>query len=241
MIDLSVFDNIQFDGIRHRYFCNGGLELKSVTRRLSALKPRFDADFWANRKARERGVEPSVILAEWEQKRRDGLERGSRVHEAIQAVLDPESGAVNRAADLPEFRAFQKFWLDAGQILLGPLGVEQIVGSVGWRIAGTVDLVYTDGQNLGLIDWKSGLKFRTENDYGRLLPPFDDLDNSELANYSLQINLYRLLIERATGRDVDEAYLVHLKRDGDYELYEALDLADRLHAWITEEPEEIPF
>ena len=51
---LSVFSDIKFYDKKHVYILNGKKQT-SVTSLLNQFKERFNADFWAGRKAEEEG------------------------------------------------------------------------------------------------------------------------------------------------------------------------------------------
>jgi hypothetical protein len=231
----TVFSDIQFNSQFHTYTLNGQI-LHSVTKRINSLKPAFDSAYWAQRKADERGVTADVILAEWEAKRQAGFDKGNRMHAYIQQVLkgettlDPFLALSDR---LPDMDAFDRAWAT----LQGVVTVEQcewIVGDAGLGVAGTLDALLLD-QRSGLYhiwDWKTGSKFNLDNRFQRLLVPFDDLDDCELVVYSLQVSLYRLIIERnLPSLLMGDCYIAQLS-DNWYQFHKALDLRDRLLQWL---------
>ena len=65
-----------------------------------------------------------------------------------------------------------------------------------------------------------------------MLPPFDDLPNCEEVKYSMQLSLYRLIIERNTNLRLSGGHILHLPSDSEYVLYNTLDLRTRLEAWL---------
>lgn len=229
------FEQIVFDPQWHSYTLNG-TRLTSVTRVLKPLKPEFDADYWAERKAQERGITAAEIKAEWDKKRQHSVDLGNAVHEHIQHTLlgtspqqDPFLG-LNEL--LPEAEAFDTFWSQAGQQARA-VEVEWVVGDSVLGIAGTADaLLFSKASGLHhLWDWKTNSRWNTENRFQTLADPFGDLGDCELANYSLQISLYRLIVERNTDLELGDSYLLHLK-GGRYWIYKALDLRERLESWL---------
>lgn len=238
-MSITDFSQIKFNSRYHRYWY-GGRELTSVSKTLGRIKSPFDAPAVAQRVADRDGRPVEAVLAEWDLKRQTGLARGTQVHQYIERVLHGEIVAksdpvldLNQA--LPEIEAFDQFW----QRLRGAIApqveqIEWIVGDAALGIAGTLDalLLDTNRGTLHLFDWKTGGKFRVDNQWQRLLPPFDDLDDCELVNYSLQVSLYRLMIERNTDLELESGYIVHLGDDGAYQTFEALDFGGRLLAWL---------
>lgn len=231
------FSKILFFKHNHTYHYDGRT-LPSVTSLVNRLKPPFDSDYWAQRKAEERGVEVSAILAEWAAKRLAGFERGTVVHEYIADVLIGSPAAIQSAGALkrrPEMDAFDKLWtLLCRQKRAVDARAEWIVGDSELGFAGTADAVlYSDTDKLyHLWDWKTGDKFRLANRFQTLLSPFADLDECEWSTYSLQVSLYRLAIERNTDVLLGDSYLAHLDGAGEYSLRTVIDLRERAEAWL---------
>lgn len=131
--------------------------------------------------------------------------------------------------------AFETIWAKSRDSLqLEVCQVEWVIGDVKLKIAGTADtLLYS--QKTGqyhLWDWKTGSKFTDKNRFQALLHPFNDLDECELNTYSLQLSLYRLILARNTELELGDSYLVYLNPMGDYVLYKALNLSERLEQWL---------
>ncbi len=237
------FEDIIFNESDHAYTLYGQ-PLSSVTQVIGRLKSPFDTSTAATRVAERAGRDPADVLAEWEQKRRTALERGTTVHKYVAAKILSSSDCLSSRDDkvinrlntphrLPEMDAFDRFWDDnskhnrKGQ-------VEWVVGDAELGIAGTVDAMFWNSIALGnvIFDWKTGGKFATENRWENLLPPFNNLPNCELSIYSLQTSLYRLIIERNEG-EVESCTIVHLNNEGQITPYQAMDLRDQLFTWLT--------
>lgn len=229
------FTEIVFSQEAHAYTYHGR-PLTSVSRIISQLKPPFDREGVAAKSAAKRGVSVAEILAEWDTASKTALAKGTRVHEWITKKLRGEAEpqgdmflALNQR--LPEMDAFERFWNEK-PIDAPPVHIEWVVGDAELGIAGTADAVLVGPYGTHLFDWKTGAKFTTENRFQKLLAPFDDLDDCELNSYSLQLSLYRLMIERNTDLELDNSYIVHLTTEGEYRLHRALDLRERLGAWV---------
>lgn len=233
------FANIQFNKASHGYTLNGR-RLTSVTKIISQLKPPFDADYWSQKKADERGVTKEVILQEWDAKRQASIERGDRVHDYIQKVLlglmtTPVDPFLALNTDLPEMRAFDTFWGHlAAKIKVR--NTEFVIGDEELGLAGTTDALFYSlvTEYHHVWDWKTGEKFKIGNRFGSLLPPFDDLDDCEWIIYSLQTSLYRLIIERNTHIVTGDSYILHLDPQGTFTVHQALDLRERLLGWLKQ-------
>lgn len=108
------FEDIAFNQKYHTYTCNGH-KLASVTKLAYSLKPAFDREGIAAKKAREAGKTVAEILAEWDANREAAMARETRVHELIAARLRADNApaddpflALNER--LPEMDAFGVLW-----------------------------------------------------------------------------------------------------------------------------------
>lgn len=233
------FTDIRFDADQHRYFI-GDKELISVTKTIKQLQKPFDKEGMAARTAAKEGKSIQQVLAEWEAKGEKGRALGTLVHSHIQktllAIPDEQTSfdtflSLNTLA--PEITAFNRLWADLeSKVAYSPLDIEFIVGDADLGVAGTVDsmLFGNDTGQRHIWDWKTG-KFELSNRWQKLLPPFDYLDDCQLNVYSLQVSLYRLIIESNTNLDLGDSYLVHLSPDG-YQVHRALDLRAKLISWL---------
>lgn len=233
------FNEIVFDKEGHSYTYRGQ-RLQGVTSRVYKLKPPFDPDgLIVARSAEKAGFTVEQMKLVWEGNRKASMDKGSRVHEAIAKYLRGESDDV--AGDrflalngkLPEMIVFENLlaeMTDEGNVAHQ---VEWVIGDVELGLAGTCDVVVHNTQTGGyhLFDWKTGSKFETSNRFGRLLEPFNDLDDCEFNIYSIQLATYRLMIERNTGKQLGDSYIVHLKEDG-HQFHRALDLRGRVEEWL---------
>ena len=219
---------IRFDEPSHTYWL-GKRELISVTTLIGSLKPEFDAQTHSKRVAACEGVSQRSILDQWDKKRDDACDRGHRLHEAIRLSLDGKEPTTV----VPEtFHAWRRWWMNASANLK-PLMVEKIVYDEELGVAGTLDALF-ESTKTGLdhvFDWKQNKVIRTRNQYGeKLLPPFQDLDNCELITYSMQLSLYRAMLERQRVADLGDGWIIHLGTEA--KAYKAKDYRGRLVRWI---------
>ena len=81
---------ITFDSRKHEYFVDGISIKYSVTGLIEKFFPKFDAEYWSNKKARERiqmedgkltqeniSKVKKEILLEWENNRKDAADKGT--------------------------------------------------------------------------------------------------------------------------------------------------------------------
>lgn len=230
---ITDFSKIIFNEQRHTYSYEG-VYFDSVTRVLNKLKPEFKRDEIATRTSIKTGKSTQEILKSWDLTSKQALEKGTAIHTYAEEILLKKEITLTQLQKrvLVETKAFDRFWQVAGAFYI-PKHIEYIVGDTEFRIAGTIDAVLFDekGQKYYLFDWKTGRRYRTNNGYGKTLKaPFDHLDNCELTNHSLQLSLYRLIIERNTDLEMGGMYIIHLSDE--YEVHEATDYSKELLDWL---------
>lgn len=230
----SASPAIVLDKKTHVYTCEGR-RLASVGSLVKRVTPQFDAHFNAQRVAEREGKTKDQVLVEWERNRDAACDTGIQLHEFIDRVLSgrpPEEKQQGEAVP-PKCRQWLAWWEKAEESL-SPVETEHIVGSLELGIAGTQDMLAESSktEKLHVFDWKNNKAMRDRNDYGKtLLPPFDDLPDCELTRYSLQVSLYRLLVELEMCEEIGESWIVHVTDDF-AKPYKAFDLRRRAEDWV---------
>lgn len=218
--DTRVF----FDSKNHEYFVDGKKINYSVTGLIESFFPEFDSDYWSDKKAIERiKIEGGKltdeniykvkkdILMEWEENRKDAADKGITLHEKIENFYNN----IEDNLDAPEFTYFKNFIQKYPK--LKPYKTEWRIFDSNLSLAGSIDMVYEkDNGDLFLFDWKRSTKIingaghliESDYDYG-----FDELshiaDNS-YNRYSLQLNLYKYIIESNYGKKISSMNLLIL-------------------------------
>ena len=228
------FSQIVFNQEEHRYYLNSQ-ELISTTSYIKRFQKPFDRDLVARRVADREGRAIEEVLTDWDAKFLASQQLGIKVHRHIEVILNAYKNETNIKYDdpflalnkCPEIEAFNQFWATLSRKALRVHETEWIIGDAELGLAGMVDaLLYNRGTGYHLWDWKTG-KFDTVNQWENLLPPFADMDASKLNIYSLQVSLYRLIVERNTV-EIGDSYLLHLSPDGNYYIHKAVDFRPQL-------------
>ena len=235
--DLS---KIKFDSATHTYTYNRQ-PLMPVTSLIKWITPEFDSDTILKRTAKKTGRSILDIQKEWDEKRDIGLEKGTRVHNYVENVLEGQDVEVMRQTNdyIHEMKEFDRAWSRLQDKLKARfIRKEWTVGDAELGVAGRVDAIISldikDKQRKCIFDWKTGKFMTRKHTKESMLPPFDDLPHCEEVKYSIQLSLYRLLIERNTDEDIHNCFIMHLPADSQYQLYNAMDLRSRLENWLLD-------
>jgi ATP-dependent exoDNAse (exonuclease V) beta subunit len=78
--------------------------------------------------------------------------------------------------------------------------------------------------SLQYSNYKTNKKINRKNDYGEtLLAPFDHIPKCEHAKYSLQLHLYKLILERNSPFSVGDLGIIWVAGENDYGFIKPLD------------------
>lgn len=209
----------------------------SVTGFLSQFKPEFNSELIAKQVAKRRGVHHSTVLNEWKQISDTALDLGTRLHKWIEDFYNGLNPALPTNDDtllerVLSFKALHESTLHK----FTPVRQEFRVFSRKWGIAGTIDAIKKLNQSYYVGDWKSNKKF-TNDDHpeGRrqkLLYPFDDMWDNSINGYSIQLSLYRLILQEEAGFLTNGGFLVWIGPSSKPEMHKIVDLRDRLYNFL---------
>jgi ATP-dependent exoDNAse (exonuclease V) beta subunit len=204
--------HIDFDKEKHVYSVSGS-EYMSVTTFVNnvVFKP-FDEQAiatWCSRNTRSKyyGMDKKNIVAEW----KAAADKGTQMHDAIDRYLNEE-----KDAEWPEKQALLSF-LNSHPTWRYVIGEKRLFDKE-YKLAGTFDAVFVDGDEYILVDWKrTGKPISTASRSHSLVGKIPDCN---FYRYSLQLNIYRAMI----GPVIKRMYIVRFTKD-DYEKLE-VDVMD---------------
>jgi len=214
---FSAFNNVKFYESSHKYFI-GNKELISTTTLIGKFKKPFNSDYWATKKAIERGVSKQQILLEWEDIKDTACAKGSDLHSYSDNFMH------NRVfpTDVPDalinqFNSFYQKFIQNNLVIR----TEYVLADEELGIAGMIDLFcYNKKKDYFYIsDYKTNKKFEFESKYRNYyLDPISHLDECEFNTYSLQTSIYRYIIEKNLGIELGDSIVIWFNdKNGDYE------------------------
>lgn len=156
------------------------------------------------------GMTREQIKKEWDDLKNDASTRGTAMHLGIEQFLNGATDVI-----LPEIKAskefqyFLNFWKDYGHDL-EPYRAEWSVFSEEHKLCGQIDMLFrrkSDGKFV-IYDWKRSKEIKTSNDFQKGLAPLDHLDDCNYWHYTLQLNVYRWILENLYDIPIAEMYLI---------------------------------
>ena len=207
--------NISCTGFIHEFF--GHFDGKAILNKM-----RKDPVKWAASKYY--GKTNDEIMKEWSDNGKTASEAGTAMHFAIEQFLHGVPDQIKpEVKDTHEWRYFIKFWKDCGPDLepyrsewevftdsLVPLEGERKI-----KLCGSIDMVFrrkSDGKFV-IYDWKRSKEIKMENKFGSGLAPLEHLPDTNYWHYTLQLNVYKWILEKYYGLEVADLYLVILHPD----------------------------
>lgn len=235
------FSLIEFNQDKHRYvYC--GRELTPVTTIIKNFQKPFDREAVAQRVAKRENRHVAEVLSEWKAKGERSRILGTQVHEYIEGVLRGENNGqvsfdsfLSLCPKLPEIVAFDKLWSNlAPTVSWCKEHIEYVIGDISLGVAGTVDSMLFSPKTgkYHIWDWKTG-NFDLHNRFDNLLGPFSKFDASKLHIYSLQVSLYRLIVELNTDLELGDSYIAHISESG-AQIHRVIDFREPLLAYLEE-------
>jgi hypothetical protein len=213
-------NHIHFDEPTHVYTVNGTSEgYCSITKFHHEFFGHFDADAVIKNMMRSKkwpqsqwfGKTPQQIKDAWAANGKEASEAGTAIHLAIEMYLN---GATTIPQDIQtsvEWTYFLRYW-EKDSRRWQPWRTEWEIWDEPLLLAGSVDMVFkslTD-DTYAIYDWKRTKEIKMENSFQSGLGPLSHFPDCNYWQYTLQLNLYRWILEHNYGLKITELALVVL-------------------------------
>ena len=213
---------IRFEEEGHRYWIKG--RDRGVISTTTILKTYFgDFDphpiirrimrpqnrpYWEDPSYKYYQKDADEIRHMWSEIGRKAAEAGTYNHEQIENYYNglPVDFSKREHSEL-----FAAFYLDH-VVHLEPFRTEMLVFHEKLRITGAIDMMFRNRRTgkIVLADWKFIKKLAKRNSSKQGQPPLDHLDDTNYTKYSLQLSVYRYILETEYGYEVENQFLVIL-------------------------------
>ena len=234
---FTAFNDITFYDEPHKYFL-GGKELISVTTLIGKYHEPFDEDYWSGYKATEYNLTPEEVLRAWKFINRKGTIKGSAIHDYAENLFQnkkfeyPQQMILNEFGFDPVWNEYEitkkhvdKFYNEVQGKLI-PIRTEMVVYDKETLIGGMLDILFYNVKmkEFQIWDWKTNKKFDRENKERYLLGNLCTIEDSDLEVYSLQLEMYKQIIEKNVPIKLGQSYIVWFShRNESYEIIKTTD------------------
>ena len=185
---------MNFNKATHEYSKDGKL-YTPVSDVISKLSPEFEAERIAGFVAKKEKRTTNEVLEEWDMKAQIARDFGNAVHKSIEIWIKHSAKPKNKYLQ----KVIDTFPLKKGLIS------EKIVYNDDLQIAGTIDVLQKKRTRYNLIDVKTS--YDLDKSFGKLLSPLQDLKDSPLNKYRLQMSIYKQLAE-SMGYKIDKLFIL---------------------------------
>jgi ATP-dependent exoDNAse (exonuclease V) beta subunit len=214
--ELNKFNEVVFTERGHTYTV-GGQKATSVTTFIGQFKETFERDFWAARSAEKENVKLQDILDRWDSISLRACNKGSKFHAFAENYINNKiltNTMYDFDLDKKSYDKIESYFIqfyEESKTNLIPIRSELCVGSRDLGICGMVDQLYysTPLDGLVIFDWKTNKKMNYKSRYQKkMLGPVSHLDECEFSTYSLQLSLYKYIIEYETNLKIKDCFIV---------------------------------
>ena len=202
---------IKLEESTHKYILEGHeeIEFTSVTTCIAEFFEKFDKNTVAYKLVttipKYKGRTAEDLISEWDAAANYGTAVHKEIEDYIKLNKTPE---IDRAIAGVDW--LNKYLQKSDHELFS----EVIVYSEELKIAGTVDLLVFDktSKKYNILDWKTSKAIKTDSYKMKTgnRPETADLLDCKFNHYTLQLSLYRYLLEKNYNLELDDQLIVHL-------------------------------
>lgn len=148
------------------------------------------------------GMTAQAIEKKWKDDGKEASELGTAMHKNIELYFNK---LLLENDSTKEFNMFLDFWAIFSRKYpnFKPYRTEWLIYDEDIKLAGSVDFVLTNNNNeIIILDWKRSKEIKANNVWEKGNYPFDQLHNCNYVHYTLQLNLYRHILENKYGKKV---------------------------------------
>jgi hypothetical protein len=169
------------------------------------------------------GMSANEIKNKWETDCNIASTQGTRMHATIERYFNNERIASDPDETTVEFSYFKNFLQEVVEIKnLKPYRSEWVVFDDIHKVCGSIDMVFeVEPGVVDIYDWKRSKEIKLENQWKKGNPPVQHLEDCNYNHYSLQLNLYRHMLETFYNKKVRDMVLVIMHpNQKNYKLFE---------------------
>jgi len=234
---FTAFNDVTFYDEPHKYYVDDK-QLVSVTTLIGRYHEEFNEDYWSQYKADQFRLSQREIIRAWKFINKKGTIKGSAIHDYAENIFQNKKYEYPKQLILNEFgfdpvkieyditkKHVDNFYQDVQGKLI-PIRTELVVFDRESLIGGMLDMLFFNVKKgeFQIYDWKTNKEFTKEMKSRHLTGDLYMLEDSDLEIYSIQLGLYKYIIEKYTGIKLGKSYIVWFSHNNpSYEIIEAKD------------------
>ena len=233
---------ISLDEATHIYTIRQDKSYKSVTTLVKSLFKKFDSDLIIDKMMRSKhwpnnkyfGKTKEEIKQGWTKNGLESSALGTRLHLNIEYFYN---NILDKTMEFTkEFEMFLEFYNNNRHLI--PYRTEWLIFDEDLKMAGSVDMLFKeekDGQTYyHIYDWKRSKEIKKHNNYDNcLVKGLDHLPDSNYWHYSLQLNIYKYILEKNYSIMITDMFLVQIHPNfKTYVKHKVCDLSEEIISLI---------
>ena len=224
--------NIFFEEVGHKYTINGETNYTSVTTWLKKFFYPFNDELIINNMMKSPkwpdskyfGMSKDEIKKLWRDNGNEAAKLGTAMHKMFE---DHYNGLYVDGSNCGvEYEYFTNFIND--HPTLQPFRSEWTVYDEEFRLSGSIDMLFiNEDGTLSIYDWKRCKSMDKEVSFNKYAkPPIRHIPDTNFWHYSIQLNAYKMIIERNYGYKIKDMFLVciHPELDTNYQKHEVASM-----------------
>ena len=228
---LEAFKDFVFFPEDHHYEYKGKRIGISVTRFIEEFTQPFESEEIASKVAVKENKSIYEVLNAWEEKNQQSCLKGSVAHETAQSLwtgvgckkVNEYLTEDTKNALYKIFKQEENFYNDYKD-RFEHLADEFVIGSYEYDIASAIDHLFINKLTGGLVmvDYKTNTDIYKNEKYAKKMKvPLNHLKDTTLNHYTIQLSIYKFLLEKYTNIKLEEMFIVWFSEENDnYEILE---------------------
>lgn len=241
--ELAKFNHVIYHDEPHIYVSElTDKPFISGTSFIGLFKKKFDKTKKALDYAKKNRLKFEDVIADWERKGEFSRTKGTLLHSYAENFwqnkvfpdtsfeYDGQFGDLIMSERLHQcIELFHNFYNDARANLI-PVALELVIADIELGISGMVDKLMWNrkAKEYQIWDYKTNKEIGMKSKYKEyMLAPINFMQECEFNTYSIQLSLYKYLIQRNTNIKIGKCYLIHIHEE--QEKYNVIECADYLN------------
>jgi len=220
------FEDIVFEPIAHTYTRKGNNYI-SVTTLIHEFTAEFDRDGVSKKISDRDGISQEELLTLWDIKRDFACVLGTEFHLYVETYLRDRRKIETITGIEGRLDEFHRFW-DKYSGILEIVENELILFDDKSQVAGAIDCLARNKKNgkYIILDWKTNKEIKDSNQWQTMNHPFEHLDDCNFNHYSLQLAVYKEILQRNNEEiEFEVGRLVYFPNNNGYRIIQTKDLS----------------
>lgn len=250
---FTMFNKVKYFDEPHEYHVDSKIKLVSATTLLHKYVEPFDEEYWSNYKAQQYNLHSYEVKRAWKFLNLKGTFKGSIIHDYTENLFlnkvfkYPKDDIIKLFGFDPIINEYNitknhvdNFYRDSLNKLI-PIKTELVVYDTEALIGGMVDMLFYNVKKneFQIWDWKTNKDFTFKSER-KMTGELYLLDDCDLEMYSLQLSMYKYIIEKYTNVKIGDSYLVWFSHNNpNYQIIKTNDRSYFINQIVNERMNEI--